>query len=117
MVTAASEWYTVRCLFGQKTNKPWLRRHLAAGEFAHEERLTLWQTDSAETAIALAEQEARLYETQIEVEYLGLAQSYRLADGLGPGAEVFSLIRKSTLDPRSYLDTFFDTGDEYQRPL
>ena len=79
--------------------------------------MTLWQADSAERAIELAEQEARLYETQIEVEYLGLAQSYWIPGELGPGAEVFSLIRKSTLDPRSYLDTFFDTGDEYQRPL
>jgi hypothetical protein len=86
-------------------------------ESAYEERVTLWQADSAESAIQLAEQEARLYENQIEVEYLGLAQSFRLADELGPGAEVFSLTGNSTLDPRPYLDAFFDTGDEYQRHL
>ena len=47
-------------------------------------------------------------------EYLGLAQSHALFDTRGhEGAEVFSLIRDSTRDPESYLDAFFDTGNEH----
>lgn len=32
------------------------------------------------------------------------------------GAEVFSLIRESDLDPSEYLDRFFDTGCEWESP-
>ena len=30
------------------------------------------------------------------------------------GAEIFSLMRDSDLDPEDYLDTFFDTGEEHE---
>jgi hypothetical protein len=46
--------------------------------------------------------------------YLGLAQAYRLADDVGHGAEVYSLIRDSDLEPEAYLDAYFDTGAERQ---
>jgi hypothetical protein len=49
--------------------------------------------------------------------YLGIAQSYRLADAPADGAEVFSLMRSSTLEPGEYLDAFFDTGTERQKPV
>jgi hypothetical protein len=35
-------------------------------------------------------------------------------DELAEGAEVFALVRTSELESDPYLDTFFDTGDEYQ---
>ena len=39
----------------------------------------------------------------------------RLADEtIGHGAELFSLLRESDLEPKEYLDAFFDTGDERQ---
>ncbi|GIE38008.1 hypothetical protein Alo02nite_09060 [Actinoplanes lobatus] len=47
-------------------------------------------------------------------EYLGLAQVYSLSDEPGHGAEIFSLLRGSTLEPGAYLDAFFDTGHERQ---
>jgi hypothetical protein len=81
----------------------------------YEERITLWRTASADEAIEQAEEEAHDYESRIGVEYLGIAQSYRLADEPGPGAEVFSLVRTSGLAPDPYLDTFYDTGTEYQQ--
>ena len=40
-----------------------------------------------------------------------------MAEPLGDGAEVFSLMRDSDLTPHEYLDHFFDTGDERQGPL
>lgn len=109
------EWYSVRCVFRAGANKPWGPHDLEADQAAYEERITLWRAASAEDAIRLAEVEARTYESQIEVEYLGLAQSYRIADPVEHGGEVFSMIRRSDLAPSDYLDRFFATGTEYLR--
>jgi hypothetical protein len=108
------EWYGVRCLF-----------HLDPGGLGagapdeepvamYEERITLWRAESFDDAIALAEAEAAQYAEVLGADYLGLAQAYLLADELGPGAEVFSLIRHSALDPEDYVSQFFDTGDEHE---
>ena len=37
-----------------------------------------------------------------------------LGDSLEHGAEVFSLLRESSLQPGDYLEAFFDTGAERQ---
>jgi hypothetical protein len=98
------EWYAVRCIFrwGEPYN-------------SYEERITVWRAGSAEEAVLLAEREAEKYVGGQDFEYLGLAQSYRLADeAIGHGTELFSLLRDSDLGPKEYLDTFFDTGDERQ---
>ena len=83
----------------------------------YEERITLWRANSSDEAIAKAEAEAEAYAAVIEEapsEYLGLGQSYALADSATEdGAEVFSLIRDSNLDAERYIDTFFETGDEH----
>ncbi|WP_035874792.1 hypothetical protein [Kitasatospora cheerisanensis] len=101
-------WYGVRCVF----------RWTAGAGRSYEERVTLWQAPSAEDAIALAEAEAETYAAENGVEYLGFAQSYRLASHGTPGAgtEVFSLLRDSRLEPDAYLDAYFDTGCERQQP-
>ena len=103
-------WFAVRCVF----RNAWPPEAQAA----YEERITLWQAVSFETAIERAEQEALEYAALIEdspAEYLGLAQAYHLFDAPADGAEVFSLIRASRLSPESYLSTYFDTGTEHQR--
>ena len=94
-------WYTVRCVFQAPQDEG----------FSYEERVTLWQADDFNTAIALAEEESQAYEFG---EYTGCAQACWLADEPGHGAEVFSLIRDSDLDAPAYLDRFFDTGAERQ---
>ena len=48
------------------------------------------------------------------VTYLGLAQCFHLFDEPGDGAEVFSLMRDSELEPDDYVDSFFDTGAEHR---
>ena len=108
-------WYAVRCVFVDFENKPWGPTDLEPGEAGYEERITLWQADSAEAAIALAEADVEEYAEALECEYTGLAQSYLCQAEPGQGAEVFSLIRLSRLKPDDYLDRFFDTGDERQR--
>ncbi len=99
-------WYAVRCVF------QWDDWEGAP----YEERLTLWQADSGERAIARAEDEARTYAGENGHRYLGLAQCYRLATAGRPedGDEVFSLLRDSPLDEEAYLDRYFDTGHEHQ---
>jgi hypothetical protein len=40
-----------------------------------------------------------------------------VGDTLSDGAEVFSLMRASDLEPEAYIDRFFDTGLERQDHL
>jgi hypothetical protein len=83
-------------------------------ESMYEERITVWRATSLTEAIARGESDATEYAADIAGEYVGLAQGYHIADDLGDGAEVFSLIRDSPLDPDTYIDRFFDTGVEHQ---
>lgn len=110
MADGGSSWYAVRCIFASGWPP--------GGVQTYEERITLWRAATGNEAIALAEVEARDYAaTVMEAPdtYLGLAQSYRLAEEPGHGAEVYSLMRTSDLPPDRYLDAFFDTGGERQR--
>jgi hypothetical protein len=82
----------------------------------YEERVTLWRADSLDQAIELAEAEAREYVAGSDAQWCGLVQAYRLSDDpQAQGAEVFSLMRTSDLEPSAYLDRFFDTGAERQQ--
>lgn len=115
-ITAVSSdntsWFAVRCVFATG----WLPRDEATP--IYEERITLWRASSAEEAIERAEIEALEYAGGIDESpdtYLGLAQSYRLVDPPGDGAEVFSLMRESSLAPDDYLGAFFSTGTERQQ--
>lgn len=97
-------WFSVRCLFRLGGGTP----------IGYEERITLWRAESFEEAIVLAETEADEYARAVDGRYLELAQAYHLDDVPGHGAEVYSMIRDSTLAPDQYLTAFFDTGAERQ---
>jgi hypothetical protein len=106
-----SGWYAVRCVFSVESPP-------RIGGQIYEERVTLWQASTADEAIERAETEARQYAAAIEDSpsmYLGVAQSFRLFDSPGDGAEVFSLMRTSDLGPSAYLDAYFDSGTEHQQ--
>ena len=110
-------WYAVRCVFRATGNPPWCPLNLAADESAYEERITLWRAASFEEAVERAEDEARDYAHSIDgdsLEYTGFAQAFHLFEDPADGAEVFSLIRRSALEPDAYVDRFFDTGAECQ---
>ena len=111
----SSGWFAVRCLY----RMGWPPADASFDGNRYEERITLWRANSSDEAIAKAEAEAEAYAAVIEEapsEYLGLGQSYALADSATEdGAEVFSLIRDSNLDAERYIDTFFETGDEHLR--
>ena len=74
------------------------------------------QAASFDQAIDQAEAEAAEYAAGLaDVSDLGMVQAHRLAESPGHAAEVFSLIRDSSLEPDAYLDRFFDTGGECQQ--
>lgn len=101
-------WYGVRSVY----------RFEAAvdGHDVYEERVVLFEADDFDAAIAKAEEEATAYVAALEHgEVLPLFQSYAVSDDVGEGAELFSLMRTSELEPDDYLDHFFDTGHERQR--
>ena len=112
MSDEALSWYSVRCAFASPT---WTDED---GTYTtYEERITLWRASSAEEAIEKAEAEAERYAAGIDetpVVSLGLAQCFHLFDEPEDGAEIFSLMRDSELDPDDYVDAFFDTGAEHE---
>ena len=88
------------------------------GDHAYEERITLWQARSFDEAIERAEAEVTQYATDLtDTTASDLFQAYHLFDEPADGAEVFSLIRMSNLQPDEYVDTFFDTGAERQQAM
>ena len=92
-------WYSVRC-------------HFRIDERHYEERITVWQAVGFDEAIDLAETEAAGY---AEGDYLGSCDCFHLSDAgmqASQGAEIYSLVRASDLDPDTYLRTFFFTGTE-----
>jgi hypothetical protein len=66
-------------------------------------------------AVHQAEQYSKDYEHET-TRYLGYAMAFHIFDEdgpcLGPGVEVFSLMRESDLNDDDYLDRFHDTGNE-----
>lgn len=110
MSDVSTEWFAVRCVF----------RHARSGTgpdgdpFVYEERITLWRATGFEEAIASAEREAVAYSADIDKTYVGLAQAYELFEPPTAGAEIFSLLRESSLDSDAYVTRFFDTGAERQ---
>lgn len=102
-----SGWVAVRCVLG----------HVVDSGQIYEERVTLWRTGDIDVAIGRAEVEVERYAEDIDATYVGLAQAYLLSDDVSDGAEIFSMMRGSDLEPQAYLDRFFDTGTERQRHL
>ena len=94
-------WYGVRCFF-----------HWTDYD-CYEERVTVWKATSFDEAIEKAEREAARYASEGSgFVYLEIAQAYHMVDRLREGAEVYSLLRESNLEPDEYIDRFFMTGSE-----
>jgi hypothetical protein len=93
-------WFAVRNVF-------------RSGDY-YEERITLWNAPTFESAEKRAEQAAKEDAEILGEDLLGFAQVYRLFDFPANGTEVFSLIRGSDLEPDAYLSAYFDTGEERQ---
>jgi hypothetical protein len=101
-------WYGVRLIY----------RMTGCSRQSYEERITIVRARSGDDAILQAERASKEYEDET-VKYIGYAMAFNIVDengpALGPGREVFSLIRYSELEPGEYLDHFHDTGNECAR--
>lgn len=111
MTESLANWFGVRCVFELD---PVVGADTEPRVF--EERVTIWQASDFDSAIELAETEAVDYATILDAKYVGLAQAYKIEGTPAQGTEVFSLVRRSELTPREYLNAFFDTGRELQGP-
>jgi hypothetical protein len=84
-------------------------------KYLYEERITLWEAESLDAAIEMAEQEAKSYASGAD-EFLNFSQAFALSESIAAhGAEVFSLLRESSLEPEAYIDALFDTGTEREK--
>jgi hypothetical protein len=108
--------HTTMATFSVRTVLRWRPRVGQRKRFLYEERITLWKAESLDEAIELAEMEAKVYAGG-ERQYLDLLQAFWLSEEFilpHQGVEVFSLLRESDLEPKAYLDTFFESGFERQ---
>ena len=85
---------------------------VALDPHVYEERVTLWQAQDVDEAIARAQREAGEYAADIAGSALQFEQAFVIDGDPGDGAEIFSLIRSSDKEPDAYLNTYFDTGTE-----
>ena len=101
-------WYGIRLIFRLKID----------GCNAYEERILIVHAESEHDAMQQADQLAREYENET-IQYTGYAMSFHIFDEngscLGPGVEVFSLMRCSDLSIDEYIDRFHDSGNERAR--
>lgn len=102
----AQKWFGVRTVYEHQD--------LARGrDRLYEERVVLILAKSSEEALAKAEEEALSYSNACgETRFLGFLSGFEMSDSPGEDAEVFSLMRTSRMEPKRYLDAFFDTGRE-----
>ena len=97
-------WYGVRTVC-EHVNRNRRRDRL------YEERIVLIRATSFDEALVKAEDEVNCYAVE-GTRYLGYAMAFELFEEPGEGIEVFSLMRESRLEPKRYVDKFFDTGRE-----
>lgn len=101
-------WYGARTIY-EFVDKAGPDSHI------YEERVTLIKAISFEEAIEKAELEASEYASEESgTKYLGFVSLFKISDEkVTENTEVFSLLRKSELNPKEYIDRFFDTGHEF----
>lgn len=109
-------WYAAKLIFG------WYRH---SGERkCYEERIVLFRAISFEDAIEQAENESERYcrdwsSEGCQIRYEGFLDVYHLSEPtVGHGAEIYSKVRKSPLEPSEYLDRYYDDpeGEEDDQP-
>src|SRR6266851_4326641 len=97
--TKSEPWYAVRSLLFDKDNNH------------YEERTVLVSASSDADALEKAEDGALKYCKEVGgLEYQGYSDSYHIfGEHVGPGTEVFSLIRKTPMSKDDYIERFLDS--------
>ena len=101
-------WYSVKCVFQHDDLSQ------RDGEVMYEERIVVLKANSLHEAIASGEAEAEAYAgDEGAVHYTGFISAFHLfVLELADGAEVYSLMRESSLDTDAFLDRYYDIGIE-----
>jgi hypothetical protein len=115
MRSKSEPWFTVCCLFSHPTRANDGDGHL------YEERVTLWRSESWDEAYRLARIEALRYAEEADAIFIDTTDACNLFDPeCGHGTEVWSVMRGSHFDARTYTNTFCttqrDCGHEYIGP-
>ena len=100
-------WYGAKCIF-LHTNIESLPGRV------YEERIILVKATSVDEAISQAEQEAQNYaQDSGGCTYTGFIDVFHIfSEQIGDSTEIYSLMRRSDLNVKDYLDHFYDTGEE-----
>jgi hypothetical protein len=77
----------------------------------YEERVTLWNATDAATAAQRGREEAESYAGEHGYEMVDSIVAYELFDVPDSGAEVWSYVRESSLDPAAYIGRYVTEGD------
>src|SRR5579862_9225364 len=83
----------------------------------YEERITLWQAEDADDALAKARAESRAYANENGYEWVDYTTAYELTGSPSDGAEVWSFMRDSWLTPKQYVERFVTEGDPHAVPF
>jgi hypothetical protein len=105
-------WYSVKCIFRHEDlsqNKD---------DVVYEERIIVLNACNLDEAIALGEAEAKAYASgDGTIRFTGFVSAFHIyVPELAEGAEVYSLMRRSTLDIDAFLDHYYDDGTELAQP-
>lgn len=100
-------WYSAKCII----------KHLdllEPGDVHYEERVVLLWADSLDHAIERGEEEAAEYVASIgDAEYAGFVSVFRIGEEpIGDRCEVYSLMRKTSMETDDFLDRYHDDGTE-----
>ena len=103
-------WYGAKCVF----------LHTGIESYpgqVYEERVILVKAGGFNDAISRAEVMAEAYAKDVDgCSYTGFVDVEDIYDeNVGDGAEVYSLMRTSSLSKDDYLNRFYDTGTERTR--
>jgi hypothetical protein len=102
----AEPWYAAKMIFG------WYRD--SGKRKCYEERIVLLKATDFENAIEQAEKESERYcrewsDEDSRIRYEGLLDVYHLfMPTVGHGTEIYSRVRRSPLEPKEYLDRYYD---------
>jgi hypothetical protein len=99
------EWYAVRLVVTRLDVEGHLE--LASGEHVYEETVRLVKAKDYDHCLAVAEkmveEEAKEYGY---FSYTGYSEGFKLFDDIENGAEIYSTLRKSKLEPMAYVRIF-----------
>ena len=102
-------WFGAKTLF----RHPGLER--TEGPPCYEERVVLITASDEDEALKLAEDGARAYEEGRDTQYLGYVNVFRIDGPVGPGAEVFSIMRSVDVSEQDFVTRYYDDGTFHTR--